>query len=271
MCRCPAHADREPSLSIRLGNSALLFKCFAGCDTLDVLRELRTIDTRVFETVSGAGDASQIAARQDWLRGRARDLWDQARPLGGTLAQAYLESRSLNARAQGLRFARRAPLGPRRSVIYRPALIAALHDAGRLVAVQRMFFEEGLGQLASDLGNPRRLLGRPLGGAVILTRASEVLGLAEGVETAMSAALLLGIPVWATLGSERLPHITVPESVTRLLILPDNDRAGRLGARKAMAAYARSGRTVETVWPPSGFNDWNDVLRSDGDSALSAV
>ncbi|GLJ00215.1 hypothetical protein Sbs19_40320 [Sphingobium sp. BS19] len=33
MCLCPAHADRSPSLSVRVGDHALLFKCFGGCDT----------------------------------------------------------------------------------------------------------------------------------------------------------------------------------------------------------------------------------------------
>src|SRR3546814_15952874 len=33
MCRCPAHADRSPSLSVRVGDHALLFKCFASCDS----------------------------------------------------------------------------------------------------------------------------------------------------------------------------------------------------------------------------------------------
>lgn len=271
MCHCPAHDDRSPSLSIRIGETALLFKCFAGCDTLDVLRELRTIDTRAFETVPGGGDTGQSAARQGWLGDRARDLWDLSLPLAGTLAQDYLESRALHLGAGGLRFSPRTPLGPRRSAIYRPALLAALHEAGRLVAVQRMFLAEGLGRLATDLGNPRRLLGRPLGGAVVLAPADDVLGLAEGVETAMSAGTLLDLPVWATLGSERLPHIRIPETVTRLVILPDNDRAGHLGARKAIEAYSRAGRVVETVWPPAGFNDWNDVLRAGTGGTLAMV
>ena len=31
MCLCPAHADREPSLSIRQGDRGILVTCFAGC------------------------------------------------------------------------------------------------------------------------------------------------------------------------------------------------------------------------------------------------
>src|SRR3546814_5310639 len=39
-CRCPAHDDHSPSLSVRLGTKAILFKCFAGCTSTDVLKAL---------------------------------------------------------------------------------------------------------------------------------------------------------------------------------------------------------------------------------------
>jgi hypothetical protein len=40
LCRCPAHEDRTPSLSIRVGRSRLLLHCFAGCDATDILKAL---------------------------------------------------------------------------------------------------------------------------------------------------------------------------------------------------------------------------------------
>lgn len=98
----------------------------------------------------------------------------------------------------------------------------------------------------------------------MLAQATCTLGLAEGIETALSAILLLDIPVWATLGNERLAHVAVPDTVTRLILLPDNDRGGRIGAAKAAESYAIPGRTIETLWPPHGLNDWNDVLRAEG-------
>lgn len=98
----------------------------------------------------------------------------------------------------------------------------------------------------------------------MLAPATDTLGLAEGIETALSAIILLDIPVWATLGNERLAHIAIPDTVTRLVLLPDNDRGGRIGAAKVAEAYAMPGRTIETLWPPQGFNDWNDVLRAKG-------
>lgn len=267
MCRCPAHDDGEPSLSVRIGRTALLFKCFAGCDTDDVIRSLRDIDRRVLNCSSNDGAADNQTAREQDLRERARDIWDRALPIVGTKAQHYLSARGLQTRSSSLRFLARTPLGSRGNLTFRPALISALHERGRLVAVQRTFLDTNSNGLANDLGNPRRLLGRPHAGAVMLAPASDVLGLAEGVETALSAAELLGVPVWATLGSERLAQIAIPDTVRRLLVLPDNDRAGRIGVGNALQAYVRDGRSVETHWPPSGFNDWNDVLRAGRDLA----
>lgn len=148
--------------------------------------------------------------------------------------------------------------------MFRPALIAALHERSDFVALQRTFLDEHEPCRARDLANPRRMLGRPGRGAVMLAPATDRLGLAEGVETALSAMILLGIPVWATLGNERLAHIAIPDTVTHLILLPDNDRGGRIGVARALDVYVAPGRTIETLWPPAGFNDWNDVLRAGG-------
>ena len=42
MARCPAHEDREPSLSIADGKDGkVLVRCHAGCDQRDVIAALR--------------------------------------------------------------------------------------------------------------------------------------------------------------------------------------------------------------------------------------
>jgi putative DNA primase/helicase len=264
MCLCPAHDDRTPSLSVRIGEKALLFKCFAGCDTLDVIRAIRRLDHSVLAGGEAPLPSSRTSLSPAWLRQRALDLWDDARPVEGTPAKQYLQRRSIILSPSTLRFHRRTPLGRGKRAVFRPAMLAAVHERERLVALQRTFLDPDEPRRARDLGNPRRMLGRPGQGAVILAPANDTLGLAEGIETALSAIHLLNIPVWATLGNERLPHIAVPDTVTRLILLPDDDQGGRIGAAKAEEAYAMPGRTIETLWPPQGFNDWNDALRAKG-------
>ena len=264
MCRCPAHDDRSPSLSVRVGETALLFKCFAGCDTIDVIRAIRGLGQDIQSNSVATEYPPQNALSPQWLQQRALDLWDCARPLIGTPAEQYLRRRSISLLSPALRFHPRTPLGRGKQAVFRPAVIAALYERSRFVALQRTFLDSCEPRRARDLANPRRMLGRPGQGAVMLAPANDTLGLTEGIETAMSAILLLDIPVWATLGNERLAHIAIPDTITRLILLPDNDRGGRIGAAKATEVYAMPGRTIETLWPPAGFNDWNDVLRAGG-------
>ncbi|MFJ5932239.1 DUF7146 domain-containing protein [Sphingomonas sp. NPDC092331] len=264
MCRCPAHPDQHPSLSVRVGDHALLFKCFAGCDTRDVIRAILLLDKDALHHGHGSPEPGSALGSDFAGRLRALQIWDGARPIAGTIAELYLRRRGISILSPALRFHPRTPLGRGDDVDFRPAMITALHDHGRFVAIQRTFFESGEPRRARDLDNSRRMLGRPFRGAVVLAPATHELGLAEGIETAMSAMVVHDMPVWATLGNERMAHVALPVTVTRLFLFPDNDVAGEIGAAEAMAAHARPGRSIKTLWPPDGYNDWNDLLREGG-------
>lgn len=263
LCLCPAHADRRPSLSIRVGTSSLLFHCFAGCDRIDVLRAVRRLRLDI-----PAADATLVRPwrpRDAAIAARARTLWEDAIPLLASPGSPYLNWRGLSGSCLALRFHRRTPLGGGRSVRFRPAILAAVRSgANEVIALERLFLDLPGGMPAVDLDPPKRLLGRSRDGSVHFGVPGATLGLAEGWETAFSAHILLGIPVWATLGSERLAQVAVPDRVTRLILLPDNDQPGRLGAGKAAVAHARQGRTIDLLLPARGHNDWNDQLRSGG-------
>ena len=49
MALCPAHADRNPSLSIRAQHERVLLHCFGGCETTAVLEALRLDWPDLFE------------------------------------------------------------------------------------------------------------------------------------------------------------------------------------------------------------------------------
>lgn len=259
MCLCPAHDDHSPSLSVRVGARTLLFKCFAGCDTRDVLGAIRALRCTVPRRQ--ADEPSVLWPRPDVRRHLATRLWAAAVPIEQGLADLYLRSRGIVARPEALRFHPRTPVKTDRDVAFRPAIIAAIRQGDQLVAIQRMFLHAYRPALATDLPSSRLTLSRPLQGAVQLRKPERILGLAEGVETALSAIALLGIPVWAALGAERLHQILIPTSVRHLVILPDADRAGRWAAHRALGAYSRPGLFVETCWPWGGLNDWSHVLQ----------
>ncbi|MBB6228569.1 DUF7146 domain-containing protein [Polymorphobacter multimanifer] len=270
MCCCPAHNDTSPSLSVRVGDRSLLFHCFAGCETIDVIRALRRGGQVGRDGLGATNEDRPKKAYTD--SGMALRLWDTTHPVAGTLAEAYLEYRAISMRSDQLRFHPRAQLGSKADARFLPALIAAIRDDCGLVAVHRTFLDEKTGWKA-DIRDPKRLLGRPGTGAVRLQPAGETLGLAEGVETAMSASERLGFPVWAVVGNERFGIVSIPPIVRRLVILPDPDNGGRRAWQLA-AQRSRVAKTIELLLPPqaasNGKDDWNAIaMRLRGEKAAA--
>lgn len=141
------------------------------------------------------------------------------------------------------------------------ALVGAVRDiAGELVTAHVTYLERD-GRKLADF-EPRKLLSGLMGRegcAVQIQAAAETLGIAEGIETALSASRLHGIPVWAALNTSLLARFTPPQGVTRLVIFADRDVAGLDAASKLMERL--QGRLQLTVKTPQ-TKDWNDVLRS---------
>ncbi|MGE5564283.1 MAG: toprim domain-containing protein [Bacillota bacterium] len=257
MCLCPAHDDRTPSLSVRPGRTRLLFHCFAGCSASEILRAL--VDRGLLEARAAQARGFSLAGGDRRRCSAALRIWAQSRSLDGTPAAQYLAARGLRTESPQLRYHPRAPLGAAPFTEFRPALIAAVRDDTGLVAIHRTFIDPVRAQLA-PLGQPRRGLGRFGSGAVRLGTAGTRLGLAEGIETALSASVMFGIPCWATLGAERFAYVRLPAGVEELLLFLDNDAGGRRAERLARAAFAVP--RIHARYAPRAGSDWNDELRS---------
>ena len=261
MACCPAHEDRTPSLGVTLGRKAILFHCFAGCDQQSVLSALAREGFEVARFFSGSSAEDQLEpTRVRKPSAAALRIWREAEPLGGSPAKAYLESRGILAASSALRFHPRTPLGPKGRTRFLPAMIAAVSLDEGPIAIHRTFLSvEGSTKAAFE--KPKRALGS-LGEAAVRLFApvSGKLGLAEGIESALSAYALTGIPVWATLGNERFGLVSIPESVTELHLFVDHDAGGVLAASRGLGAYAQEGRTIHVRKPSSIDTDWNDEL-----------
>ena len=259
MARCPAHDDRTPSLSVSLGQKAILFHCFAGCDQQSVLAALAREGFEAPALFSGptTTDLPEPTSTRKPSTAALR-IWREAQALRASPAKAYLESRGIIAASPALRFHPQTPLGPKGRTRFLPAMIAAVSLDEGPIAVHRTFLS---GNAKAGFDKPKRALGTLSAAAVrLFAPASGKLGLAEGIESAMSAFALTGIPVWATLGNERFGLVSVPESVTELHLFVDHDAGGELAASRALSAYARDGRTIQVRMPSSRDTDWNDEL-----------
>lgn len=263
MACCPAHDDRTPSLGVSLGRQAILFHCFAGCDQQSVLAALAREGFEAPALFSGSATTNEPESTSTRKPSAAAlRIWREAQALRASPAKAYLESRGILAASSALRFHPRTPLGPKGQTRFLPAMIAAVSLDEGPIAIHRTFLStEASGKAAFE--KPKRALGA-LGEAAVRLFAptSGQLGLAEGIESAMSAYALTGIPVWATLGNERFGLVSVPESVTELHLFVDHDAGGELAASRGFEAHARDGRTIQIRKPSSRDTDWNDELQA---------
>jgi putative DNA primase/helicase len=91
---------------------------------------------------------------------------------------------------------------------------------------------------------------------------------AEGVEDALSAHILHGIPAWAALSAGNMVELILPPRFKEILILADKDepdangrRIGLDNAHKLARRLRAEGRHV-LVRKPKALKDANDVLRA---------
>jgi putative DNA primase/helicase len=264
LCHCPVpshgkrQGDRNPSLSVRDGDSALLVHCFASCDRLDVLVALRrrglldvrvdahSLRTMLIHPASPDPDPTALA------------VWKAAVSAEGSIVETYLRSRNVSLDVPpSLRCGRvMRPVG-------RPALamIAAVQaPTGKIVAIHATFLTRRGAKAA--VGVPRIAIGALGAGAVRFGKPEDVLGLAEGIETALSAQQLSRVPTWACLGASRMHRVAIPDHVRELHLFGDNDDPGRDAVERA--AYENRQRRVLLRLPPDNHKDWNDFARSVG-------
>lgn len=105
----------------------------------------------------------------------------------------------------------------------------------------------------------------PQGGAVRLAPSAETMGVAEGIETALSAMQMFEVPVWATLSAIGMTKWEPPETVRNVLIFGDSDEkfAGHHAAYALAYRLVCKGLHVEVRMPQEVGTDWNDVLMSE--------
>ena len=144
---------------------------------------------------------------------------------------------------------------------YHPTMLAMTRSAtGEPGALHRTYLTNDGAKAAVDA--VRRFMpgGISQGSAVRLMPFSDALGIAEGIETAYSAAALFGVPCWAALNAGQLKKWIVPSGVKTVVIFGDNDAsfAGNHAAYELAERLCRS-VNVEVRIPPIVGQDWNDV------------
>ena len=186
-------------------------------------------------------------------------IWRASRPALNTPVEKCLRHRDITIPVPpSLRYNPSVKYAP--SGLYLPCMVAAVQAPDRNVtAIHRTYIRDD-GRSKAGVSTPKMALG-PIGaGAVRLGPAGPVLGIAEGIETGLSAAQLFGLPVWAALSASRLDRLWLPPEAREVHIFADNGAAGYEAAERAAKAFQAQGRRVVVRFPPEQFGDWNDAL-----------
>lgn len=148
-------------------------------------------------------------------------------------------------------------------ISFHPALIAAVtnHD-GIGVGMHRIYLDEsGLKALVSS---PKKLLkGKDLSGSSIkLGGTATILGVAEGIETALAASTMFNIPVWASISSVLMEQWVPPVGVTDVIVFGDNDESftGQASAFSLAKKLFAKKINVSVRFPEAMGTDWADVF-----------
>jgi putative DNA primase/helicase len=181
--------------------------------------------TRVREMIPGCAVTPGKAPRDDERCIAAmREVWTSSVPIAGTMAEHYLRSRGAwsddLARSAALRFAPRLRAS-NHAAGYLPAMLARVTDAnGQGVNLHRTFLDEGRKAYRAMMPGPV-----PAGAAIRLTPSADRLGIAEGIETALKAAIRFGVPCWSAITAGGIERWTPPAGVSSVEIFGDHDRS----------------------------------------------
>lgn len=214
--------------------------------------------------------------RQHWAEAAERNarLWSACRPLiPGDVAARYLSHR-LKCLPPVLPASLRVHPGldywhdGERLGTF-PALVACITSpAGDVLALHRTYLDPSGRKATLPDGAPAKKLTRAagllMGGCVRLAEptAAGLIGVAEGIETAMAASLAGRLPVVAAYSAGALAAWQWPETTRRVVICADHDPTG-IEAADALARRAlAAGLRVNVAAPSVPGLDWCDIWAS---------
>lgn len=141
----------------------------------------------------------------------------------------------------------------------------------RPVALHRTYLTEA-GKKAAVEPNKKLMAQMPDGSAIRLGPYTDTIGIAEGIETAITCAVCFGVPTWAAVSASMLVKWKPPEIVEKVFIFADNDHSftGQLAAYRLAYNLEREFKgkyKIRVAIPRASGADWNDMFNLLGRNA----
>lgn len=143
------------------------------------------------------------------------------------------------------------------------------------VALHRTYLRPD-GKKADVEPNKKLMASMPDGSAIRLGPYTDTLGIAEGIETALTCAVCFGVPTWAAVSAAMMVKWKPPQVIEKVFIFADNDHSftGQLAAYRLAWNLEREFRgkyKIRVVVPRASGADWNDVFGLMGRDATRAM
>lgn len=257
----PGHSRHDRSLSVKLDPYApegFVVHSFAGDDPLDCRDYVRAaIGLPGFKPRREVRVAPRPAPIEDDRKRitAALTIWRQAGNPAGTIVEHYLRSRGLRLEGEDIRFHASLRFEGRTVA----GMVALMRDVltNEPCGVHRTFLD------AQGRKLDRKMLGRAKGACVKLSPDAEVtqgLGIAEGIETALSVMQAGFRPMWACLSAGAIAAFPVLPGVDCLTVFADHDKSGtgEQAARECLTRWMDAGREAVAI-SPAALGDFNDI------------
>lgn len=216
-------------------------------------------------------------------------IWSGVKAIQGSKAETYLRSRGIkgdpaswnNLFFHGSLKYKEDEKSPWTS---HPGMLAIVRDTdSKSLTLHRTFLADD-GQGKANVSRQKMMLAqpRPLKGACIRidqpveTPAGKLIGIAEGIETALSIREATGCPMWVGISDRIMEQVIFPDDVKFVVVWADIEPSG---------AGLRAAETLRSILEPKGVKviveaphfmnrekvDWNDVYQEVGQSGFSLI
>lgn len=246
------------------GDGIALVMKLKGIQFKDAADTIESIVGTVPREHEGRKDRSEKVMRE-----AMNSLWSAGREVDETNAAGrFLRARAIKTAIspRALRYVERCRYQASEPT-YHPAMVAKVTAPdGRPVQLHRTYLDFNGNK--ADVDKPRMLMPGKVekGSAVRLTDPAPIMGIAEGIETALAASIIWGVPCWSALNANLLMAWEPPAETKEVIVFADNDFsfAGQQAAY-CLAHRLRMTRDipVKVELPLDMGMDWNDVLMAE--------
>jgi hypothetical protein len=262
VCRCPAHDDETPSLSVwNKPDGKLGLKCYAGCKTGEVLTALA--DRGLIEPEVAGLAAPKDPDSDEAKIEKAKQTWTKTVKLDGTPGEKYLNKRGITTWFSGsvryLKHARKLDDGSWQGAV----VFKFVSQAEQVEAVQLVYVDADGNK--SQIDPQKRSQGVPRGTACIFYGEGPQV-VVEGPEDGCSIWQVSQRHTIIVGGIDLLMDLPLAEG-TQLVIGRDPDKPGSPAFKRLVETTRKlQARGVEVLiaTPPQlegrKKTDWNDLL-----------